>query len=64
MLHHVVELHVVALELCQASRRVRWKTLDSLPVNQPNPAGGRREFYCVQYLEILLLYTYIFTTYL
>lgn len=31
MLHHVVELHVVALELCQASRRVRWKTLDSLP---------------------------------
>jgi len=62
MLHHLVELHVVALELSQASWRVRWNTLDSLPVNHPNPAGGRTEFHCVQYLEIFVLYTYIFTT--
>ena len=48
MLHRVVELHVVAIELSQATRRVRWKTLNSLPVNHPNPAGGRREFYCIQ----------------
>jgi hypothetical protein len=55
MLYHVVELHVhvVAIELSQATRRVRWKTLDSLPVNHSNRAGGRRELYCISILKYL-----------
>lgn len=61
ILHHVVELHVVTIELSQATGRVRWKTLDSLPVNHPKPAGGQREFYCISvawYICIMYLHIY------
>jgi hypothetical protein len=60
MLHHVVELHSVAIELSQATRGVKRKTLDSLPVGHPNPAGVQREnliaFSSLKYLYYIPIY--------
>jgi hypothetical protein len=47
MLYQVVVLHVAAIKLRRATRRVRWLNIGFLPVNHSNAASSPRDFHCI-----------------